>query len=281
MYYIKKFDPWSSSLCTCPPKYTLNPYTGCSHACIYCYITSYIPNAFSVRIKKDLIRKLRRDIKGIDKNLFVSMSNSSDPYPPIERNLGITRGVLELFMHNDIRYQIVTKSDIVKRDIDILSESRCSVAITITTLDEKLAKKMEPNAPTPKQRIIALEELHDNSIPVTVRIDPIIPFINDNEVDKIIDRLSFVDHITTSTFKPRFDSWRRFKKVFPVEAKKLEKLYFKEGEKISNSWYLPKDLRYKLLTKVREKTRECGITFGSCREGYYSNPSCDGSHLIP
>ncbi len=281
MYYIKRFDPWSSSLCTCPPKYTLNPYTGCSHACIYCYITSYIPNAFNVRIKKDLIKKLRSDIKKIDRNLFVSMSNSSDPYPPIERKLGITRKVLELFMNNDIRYQIVTKSDIVVRDIDILSKSRCSIAITVTTLKDTLARRLEPNAPSPNNRVKALEELSENGIPIIVRIDPIIPFINDDEVTELIDRLSFVNHITTSTFKPRFDSWKRFKKVFPIETGKLEKLYFKEGEKISNSWYLPQYIRYEILSKVREKTEEYGISFGSCRENYYSNPTCDGSHLIP
>ena len=281
MYYIKEFDPWSSSLCTCPPKYTLNPYTGCSHACVYCYITSYIPNAFNVRIKKDLIKKIRSDIKKIDKKLFISMSNSSDPYPPIERNLGITRQLLKLFMNNNIRYQIVTKSDIVLRDIDIFSKSRCSIAITVTTLKNSLARRLEPNAPPPQNRVKALEELHENNIPITVRIDPIIPFINDDEITSIVDRLSFVDHITTSTFKPRFDSWRRFKKVFPIEAKRLEKIYFENGEKISNSWYLPRDLRYNLLAKVKEKAEMYGITFGSCREGYYSNPTCDGSHLIP
>lgn len=281
MYYIKRFDPWSSSLCTCPSKYTLNPYTGCSHACIYCYITSYIPNAFNARIKKDLIKKLRGDIEKIDKSLFVSMSNSSDPYPPIEKELGITRKVLESFINNDIRYQIVTKSDIVVRDMNTLSKSRCSIAITVTTLKDSLARRLEPKAPSPKDRVKALKILHENNIPVTVRIDPIIPFINSDETIEIIDRLSFVDHITASTFKPRFDSWRCFKKVFPIEASKLEKLYFKEGEKISNSWYLPRELRYTLLAKVREKTEEYGISFGSCREGYYSHPTCDGSHLIP
>ena len=198
-----------------------------------------------------------------------------------EKKLGITRKVLELFMNNDIRYQIVTKSDIVVRDIDILSKSRCSIAITVTTLKDTLARRLEPNAPSPNNRVKALEELSENGIPIIVRIDPIIPFINDDEVTEIVDRLSFVNHITTSTFKPRFDSWRRFKKVFPIESGKLEKLYFKEGEKISNSWYLPKYIRYEILSKVREKTGEYGISFGSCRENYYSNPTCDGSHLIP
>ncbi|RLF51539.1 MAG: radical SAM protein, partial [Thermoplasmata archaeon] len=73
MYYIKEFDPWNSPYCTCPPKYSLNPYTGCDHCCIYCYITSYIPNAFQVRTKKDFFKKLQKDVKKIDKNKVVSL----------------------------------------------------------------------------------------------------------------------------------------------------------------------------------------------------------------
>ena len=102
MYYIKEFDPWSSSLCTCPSKYSLNPYTGCNHSCIYCYITSYIPNAFHVRIKKDLLKKLNKDIKNIDKNRIISLSNSSDPYPTVEKELMVTRKILGILTQNQI-----------------------------------------------------------------------------------------------------------------------------------------------------------------------------------
>ncbi|RLF50391.1 MAG: radical SAM protein, partial [Thermoplasmata archaeon] len=148
MYYIKEFDPWHSTYCTCPPKYSLNPYTGCDHCCIYCYITSYIPNAFQVRTKKDFFKKLQKDVKKIDKNKVVSLSNSSDPYPTVEKKLGITRKTLEILSHNQVKYQIVTKSNLVLRDLDILKQSKTCVAITITTLKEKIAKKLEPNAPS-------------------------------------------------------------------------------------------------------------------------------------
>ncbi|HEC80875.1 MAG TPA: radical SAM protein, partial [Thermoplasmatales archaeon] len=181
---------------------------------------------------------------------------------------------------NQIKYQIITKSDLVVRDLDILKKSKCSVAITVTTLKEEVARKLEPNAPSPSRRIKALKKLHQNKIPTVARIDPIIPFLNDTEIETLVENLSFVDHIVASTFKPRYDSWRRFSKVFPDIAKKLRKHYFIDGEKRSNSWYLPKNMRFKLLSKVKQVAEDKGISFGSCRENFYSTKSCDGSHLI-
>lgn len=281
MYYIKEFDPWSSGLCTCPPKYSLNPYTGCDHACVYCYITSYIPNAFTPRIKKDLWKKLVKDINKMNKKRIISLSNSSDPYPTIERKMRITRKILKLFLNNNLRYQIITKSDLVVRDIDILEKSRCCIAFTLTSLNENITKKLEPGAPSPKKRIEAMKKLHEKGIPLTVRIDPVIPFINDEEIESVINAVSFVDHVTASTFKPRFDSWKRFTIVFPEISKKLKDQYFNQGEKIGNSWYLPKEIRHDILSKIKTLAEEKGISFGSCREQYYAHPSCDGSHLIP
>lgn len=280
MYYIKEFDPWSSSLCTCPSKYSLNPYTGCNHSCIYCYITSYIPNAFHVRIKKDLLKKLNEDIKNIDKNRIISLSNSSDPYPTVEKELMVTRKILGILTQNQIKYQIITKSDLVLRDLDILKKSRCCVAITITTLKCDIARKLEPNAPSPTKRIKALEKLHHDGIPVIARIDPIIPFLNDKEIEPLIKKVSFVDHVVVSTFKPRVDSWKRFSSVFPNTAKMLWDYYFKKGEKVSNSWYLPKEVRLRLLRRIRRIVEDKGMSFGSCRENFYSYPCCDGSYLI-
>ena len=280
MYYVRYFDPWRSGLCTCPTKYSLNIYTGCDHSCIYCYITSYIPNAFQIRIKRDLIKKLRMDLKTIDKNRVISISNSSDPYPTVEKKLGITRRAIGILAQKRFKYQIITKSDIVVRDIDILEESRCCVATTITTLDEGIAGKLEPNAPSPKRRINALLKLHQKGIPVVLRIDPIIPFLNDAEIEQLVDRMSFVDHVVVSTFKPRFDSWSRFRSVFPDIAGRLEKLYFKSGRKIGNSWYLPRDMRLDLLRRAKNAVEAYGVSFGSCRENFYSHPSCDGTHLI-
>ncbi|WP_461867143.1 SPL family radical SAM protein [Thermococcus sp.] len=278
--YIRPFDPWKSKLCTCPFKYTLNIYTGCDHACVYCYITSYIPRAFKVRIKENLLPKLERELRKLDKRFIVSLSYSSDPYPTVEQELGITRKVLQLFKRYDVRCMLLTKSDIFGRDIDILSELKCAIGITVTTVNEGKASLLEPNAPRPSSRIKALKKAKKAGIPVYARIDPIIPFYTWEDFDETLDALSFVQHITVSTLKLRPDSWKRMEAKFPALMKKLSPLY-KKGERIGGYYYLPRDFRFEILKKARKKVEDKGITFGSCREDYYSHPTCDGSHLVP
>jgi DNA repair photolyase len=140
---------------------------------------------------------------------------------------------------------------------------------------------MEPNAPPPQKRIDALERLKDAGIPVILRFDPVIPFVNDGVIDDVIESCSFVDHVVTSTLKLRHDSFRRIIKVFPELGNKYKKLYFEEGDRIQNSWYLPAEMRKSILEKVAEKCKEFGISCAFCREGFEFNAkSCDGSHLI-
>lgn len=278
--YIRPFDPWKAKLCTCPFKYTLNVYTGCDHACLYCYITSYIPKAFHVRTKEGLLPKLERELRKFDRRYIIALSYSSDPYPTIEKELGITRKVLELFRRYDVRCLLLTKSDIFERDLDILSELKCAVGITVTTIDERNAKLIEPKTPKPEDRIRALKKAKSAGIPVYARIDPIIPFYTWGDFDKTLDALSFVSHITVSTLKLRSDGLSRMKAKLPEVMERLEPLYEK-GERIGGYYYLPREFRMKILKEARRKIEERGITFGSCREGYYSFPSCDGSHLVP
>ncbi|RLF87780.1 radical SAM protein [Thermococci archaeon] len=276
--YIRPFDPWKSRLCTCPFKYTLNPYTGCDHACVYCYITGYIPKAFKVRTKDNLLPSLERELRKFDKRFIIAMSYSSDPYPTIERELGITRKVLELFKRYDVRCLLLTKSDIFERDIDILSELRCAVGITVTTVDERKAKLLEPNAPPPRNRIRALKKAKKAGIPVYARIDPIMPFYTWEDFEDTLKALDFVSHITVSTLKLRPDIKARMRAKFPGLMRRLEPLY---TEKYEGYYYLKKDLRFAILQKAKELIEKRGMTFGSCREGYYSYPTCDGSHLVP
>lgn len=278
--YIRPFDPWKSKLCTCPFKYTLNIYTGCDHACVYCYITSYIPRAFRVREKEDLLPKLERELRRFDGRNIIALSYSSDPYPTVERHLGITRKVLELFKRHNVRCLILTKSTLFERDLDILSELRCAVGITVTTIDERKAKLLEPNAPSPGDRIRALRKAKKAGIPVYARIDPIIPFYTWEDFDETLDALSFVSHITVSTLKLRPDIEKRMGAKFPELMEKLRPLYGR-GERIGGYLYLPRDFRMSLLNGARRKITERRITFGSCREGYTSFPTCDGSHLVP
>jgi DNA repair photolyase len=278
---ITKFDPWNSKLCTCPFKLTLNPYTGCEHACVYCYASSYIPNFFDCRPKKNLIPCLEKEAKNL-KGELISISNSSDPYPSIEKKLLLTRKCLEILSKANCKVQIITKSSLVVRDADILRKMRAMVSFTITTIDDEISKKLEPKAPPSSERIKAVKILIRRGIPVSVRIDPIIPFLNEEqeELIKILAKVG-VKHITSSTYKVKQDNWQRFSLAFPDIAEKLKELYFKKGEKIGRSFYLPKDFRYKLLKRIKDLAEAEGMKFGCCREGLnLSSAICDGSWLI-
>jgi len=286
MPIITQFDPWKSKLCTCPFKYSFSPYTGCSHSCLYCYASSYIPRFFEVRVKKDVIKQLNKEISKIKQNKYVTIANSNDPYQPLEEKLKLTREALKIFSNHNFRIMIVTKSDLVARDLDVLKKARVAVSITITTLDEKKAKRLEPNAPSPEKRLEAIRYLSKNRIPTIARIDPIIPFINDVEIDELVKVAAEagVKHIVSSTYKVKLDNWKRMEKEFPEEMKKLRSLYFVKGERINGYYYLPVEYRYQLMRKIAEKTKEFGVTFAACREGFLelnSAKTCDGSHLIP
>jgi DNA repair photolyase len=286
MEIISRFDPWGDPLCTCPPKYSLNPYTGCQHFCLYCYITSYIPRAFECRPKKDLLQRVRRDLAKLDRRLPISLSNSSDPYPPMERGLGLTRKCLELIGGAGFAVQIITKSDLVARDADLLGRMRSVVSLTITTLNPKMARRLEPNAPPPERRLKAVEKLSKEGIPVTVRLDPLFLGLNEGEIERVVRAAAGAGavHVTASTFKPRPDSWQRMMLAFPDFCRRVKELYFAEGERHKTGRYLPAALRRELLLRVREACEASGLTFSVCREGMQelnTAPTCDGTHLLP
>ena len=282
MSLIAEFDPWDSRLCTCPPKLTFNPYTGCDHACVYCYASSYIPKFFNCRPKKDLIPKLRREAARL-KGEILSIANSSDPYPNLEAKTGLTRKCLEILSHHDCEIQLITKSNIVVRDIDLLKKMPSMVSLTITTDNDSIAKLIEPHAPSPSERLKAAETLITKGVPTSVRIDPITPFVNDN-IENLIKTLASlgVKHVTASTYKVKLDNWQKFSITLPKIAEKLKPLYFEKGEKIGRYFYLPKDLRLKLMKTVGALAEKHNMKFGTCREGlsHLNTAICDGSWLL-
>ena len=283
MPLISRFDPWQSGLCTCPPKLTFNPYTGCDHRCIYCYASSYVPNFTDCRAKKHLLDTLKREAAKL-RGETVSMANSSDSYPRVEASEGLTRRCLEILAGSNCKIQMVTKSDLVVRDKDLLSKAPSTVALTITTLDDNLSRLIEPSALPASKRLRAAEDLLRVGVPVSVRIDPVIPFLNDQPQELIEDLACIgVKHLTCSTYKAKPDNWTRLTQAMPKVAEKLKPLYFQQGEKIGGNTLLPKDLRFRLLTSMRDLSLAQGIKFGVCREGLaeLNTAACDGSWLMP
>ena len=168
--------------------HTMNIYRGCCHGCLYCDSRSdcYQIGEFDrVRAKADALRILRDDLARKVKPAFISMGAMSDPYNPFEEELQLTRHALELIDAYDCGVAVATKSDLIVRDIDILSSiqrhSPVVCKLTITTADDALASKLEPNAPPPSARFAALEKLSGAGLFAGVLLMPVLPFLEDSD----------------------------------------------------------------------------------------------------
>ena len=179
---------------------SINPYRGCEHGCIYCYARpshaylGFSPGLdFETRLvfKPDAATLLRAELARPGYSCApIALGSNTDPYQPVERDLGITRAVLEVLAECGHPVMIVTKSARVERDIDILGAmaeaNRCSVAVSVTTLDRTLARRMEPRASAPRRRLETVRRLAAAGIPTGVMAAPMIPFLNDAELEDIL-----------------------------------------------------------------------------------------------
>jgi DNA repair photolyase len=180
---------------------SINPYRGCEHGCIYCFarpthaylgLSPGLDFESKLYMKPDAPELLERELSArnyIPKT--IAIGTNTDPYQPIERRYAIMRRILEVLERAGHPVGIVTKSNLVTRDIDILSRMASRklvrVGISVTSLDAKLARVMEPRAPTPARRLEALRELASAGVPTTVMAAPIIPAINDAEIERILE----------------------------------------------------------------------------------------------
>ena len=180
---------------------SINPYRGCEHGCVYCFARpthAYMGLSagvdFEARLfaKPDAPRLLERELsKPGYKVQPIAIGTNTDPYQPVEKQWRIMRQLLEVLEAAGHPVGIVTKSALVMRDIDILSrmasKGLARVALSVTTLDRKLARSMEPRAATPERRLEAMRALSDAGIPVSVMAAPVIPGLNDHEIERILD----------------------------------------------------------------------------------------------
>ncbi len=287
---LSVFDPWDSPLCYCPFKFSLNPYTGCSIGCHYCYATAYIGLKPS-QAKKNALNRLLRDLAKIPPGAIINVGTSSDPYPPEEREVGLTRALLEALVPAGFKILITTKGVLyATRDIDLISKGNVAVTPTITMLDEAKARVVEPLAPSPLERIKAVELASRAGVPVGVRVDPIIPYVNDDryEIEELLGRLADAGarFIVTSTYKARPDNLARMREALGEIGEMVYRLYREKGVKMHGYIYLPRDMRERLLRPVVREAARLGLEYATCREGFrgrewFNAGSCDGSHLIP
>lgn len=180
---------------------SINPYRGCEHGCIYCYARpshswlNLSPGLdFETRIvaKVNAAERLRQSLRAKSyQPLALNIGSVTDAYQPVERRLRITRGVIEVLSEARHPFSVITKSSLVERDIDLIApmaaENRAAVYVSITTLEPELARILEPRAAAPHRRLRTIEALARAGIPVGVSVSPIIPFVNEPELERILE----------------------------------------------------------------------------------------------
>ncbi len=241
-----------------PMYYSVNPYQGCEHGCVYCYArNTHQYYGFSagldferkIIIKKNVAEVLEKKLKSKNyKPSPIMFSGNTDCYQPIERKLGLTRACLEVFAKYKHPVGLITKNSLILRDLDLLKElakdQLVHVFVSITSLDKNLRRAMEPRTATSKQRLKVVETLAENGIPVGVMAAPVIPGLNDHELPAILAASAERGALTCGYTMVRlngaigdiFEDWIR--KNFPDRADKvLRQIREVHGGELSDSRY--------------------------------------------
>ncbi|MEF8873983.1 MAG: radical SAM protein [Candidatus Thermoplasmatota archaeon] len=218
--------------------YSLNPYRGCSHGCLYCYAPFVIkeerPWGEFLDVKRNIPKVVSEEAKGKEKGL-VRVGSVTDPYQEAEREYKLTRRCLKQLSQNGFPVLIQTKSDLVKRDIDILEEMESDVGFTITSLDDEFRGKFEPHAPPVADRLSAVKELKEAGIDVWVFVGPLLPYENDSdeELGRLKETLTSlgVEEIYLDKLNMRDGIWSKLQPLLEEEQEeRYKEIYFSDTD---------------------------------------------------
>jgi DNA repair photolyase len=259
-----------------PFRWTINPYRGCEFGCKYCYarytheFMEMQPEEFEDKIyaKAAAAHLLRQELARIDRHDGIALGTATDPYQPAERRYGRTREILEVFARERGRHLgIITKSDLIVRDLDVLQEiARANVLcihLTITTLNPKLARLLEPRAPRPDLRLEAVRRLAEAGLVVGVNPNPIMPGISDSE--RALDRLAKASRdagAVTFGGGPLFLMPSAQAVFFPFLEREFPALLPRYRALYARSAYLGREYKDELAARVRRIRDRYGLTSG-------------------
>ena len=237
-------------------EHSVNPYRGCEHGCVYCYarptheylgFSAGLDFETRIMVKEDAAKLLREELSAPDwVPKIIALSGVTDPYQPVERRLKLTRGCLAVLaeFHNPVT--IVTKNNLVVRDLDLLAElagcRAAAVFISVTTLDTELRKVMEPRTSPPAARLATISALAKAGIPTGVLVAPVIPGLTDHEIPAILEAAaaagaSFAAHAVLRlpyAVAPLFEEWLT-RHVPEKKDKVLNRIRALRGGKLNNS----------------------------------------------
>jgi len=257
-----------------PFSWQINPYRGCEFACKYCY-ARYTHEFMEMRDDLDFERKiyvkkhsawlLRQELKQVRPGQSIAIGTATDPYQPAERKFGITRAVMEEFArHEGLSLGLVTKSDLIVRDLDLLQQisarNRLSIHITITTTKSDLARILEPRAPRPDLRFSAVKKLSAAGISTSVNCAPILPGITDSPKDlESVVRAAAAAGARSVAAIPLFLKPCSAKVFMPFLQENFPQLVTLYKARYADHAYLPTDYQKRISTLVSKLCRQHGI----------------------
>jgi len=212
--------------------YCINPYVGCLHACVYCYarfmrrFTGHDePWGYFLDVKINAPEILARELTRKPKRGVVLLGSVTDAYQPVEQKYRLTRAILEILLQHDFPVFVLTKSDLVVRDLDLFKQfSKCEVGLTITTTDQKIARNFELHSSVPQQRIKALETLHRSGITTYAFIGPILPELTNLEAIFIAIQ-GKVDFVMAESLNLKCGNWENIQNLLGSKYPHLLSLY--------------------------------------------------------
>lgn len=245
--------------------YCLNPYTGCAHACVYCYASFMkrfsgieAPWGSFVQVKINFGARLQDDLWRLRRDGTVMLASVTDAYQPVEAEYGLTRRALELLAETGLIVSILTKSDLVVRDLDLLRQMpRVEVGFTLTVSDDAVARRFEPGAASPSRRLQAMATLARAGIPMWAFIAPVIPGIGDTpeNLQALLEAI-----VATGTREVRFDPLN----FYPSAVANLEQVFTRHFPRRLPFWRAacrnPAGYRARLATLVSELWPAYGLS---------------------
>ena len=286
---------------------SINPYKGCEHGCVYCFARpthAYLDLSpgldFETKIffKTSVRERLTAEL-GARKYLCapIAMGTNTDPYQPAEKKLGITRQILESLLEWRHPVTIVTKSQLVLRDLDLLASlaelDLVQVNVSVTTLDNTLKTKLEPRTASPAARLKVIGRLAEAGVPVGALVAPVIPFLNDEEIESIVARsvaagarsLAYILLRLPSEVGPLFQEW--LNEHYPLKASRVEnairqmrggRLYQAEwGARMRGSGPMAELIEKRFSRALKEHGIDRGARLSELRTDLFQPPGYQGS----
>lgn len=207
--------------------YSINPYRGCLHTCVYCYAPIFLREKRKwgnfIDVKINAIEILEKQLNKI-KSGNILISSVTDPYNPLERRYQLTRKILEKLKDKDFFVSILTKSNLVLRDVDLLKQMKCEVGLTITTFNEEARILFEPNTVSSEERLKTLDELKKQGIKTYIFFGPLLPYISDINLEKTIEKFANIkpDRIYVDKLNVKSQTqWKKIENVLELNYPQL------------------------------------------------------------